>query len=131
MSAPARIQPTRYEVNCLPEDDINGHSFALAVEYRGRDRWAVVRHGQCLGADGTWSYESVPSERTDEWLDHHRFDLGTALRLALAAAPSVTVNGWTVADALAMHAATTDEERDAVWATIRARHRAAHAGGEA
>lgn len=129
MSAPQEptARPTRYEVNCLPEDDINAAGFALAVEYRGRGRWAVVRHGQCLAADGTWDYESVPSERADEWLAQYRHDLDTALRLAREAAPRVTVNGWTVDDALAMHAATSDEERDAVWARIRARHAARRA----
>ncbi len=43
-----------------------------------------------------------PSERDDDWLDAHRFDLDTALMLAKEAAPKVTVNGFTVADALRM-----------------------------
>ncbi|MGW9375680.1 hypothetical protein ACWGVR_37385, partial [Streptomyces xanthophaeus] len=55
---------------------------------------------QCLGSDGTWEYEMRPSEREDEWLDAHRFDLDTALKLARDQAPLVTVNGFTVDDAL-------------------------------
>ncbi|MFI8499419.1 hypothetical protein ACIGFK_13120 [Streptomyces sp. NPDC085524] len=94
------IKPTRYVVSCFPPDSREGAHFNIAVEYRGRDLWAVVRLGACLGADGAWSYESIPSERADEWLAEHRFDLDTALKLAKEAAPLVTVNGYTVADAL-------------------------------
>ncbi|MEV6737922.1 hypothetical protein AB0N14_13705 [Streptomyces sp. NPDC051104] len=98
------VQATRYVVSCFQPDDHEGAVFNLAVEYRGRGLWAVIRMGSCLGADGTWSYESIPSERTDEWLAEHRFDLETALKLAKEAAPHITVNGFTVADAIAMEA---------------------------
>jgi hypothetical protein len=40
-----------------------------------------------------------PHGRSAAWLAAHRFDLDTALRLAQAAAPTVTVNGRTAADA--------------------------------
>jgi hypothetical protein len=93
---------TQYRVNCLTDDDINGHLFGITVEYRGRGLWAVNRLGRCLGTDGVWDYESIPSEREDEWLATHRFDEETALQLAREAAPHVTVNGFTVADALRM-----------------------------
>jgi hypothetical protein len=96
------VQATRYTVNCLPEDGIDSHVFEIAVEYRGRGLWAVTRHSRCLAADGTWDWEMRPSEREDAWLDAHRFDLDTALRLAKEAAPKITVNGFTVADALRM-----------------------------
>ena len=100
----ASRQATEYEVSILPEGDINRHVFAITVAYRGRGLWAVSRHSQCLAADGTWSWESIPSEREDEWLAAHRFPLEEALRLAKDAAPHITVNGYTVADALAMEA---------------------------
>jgi hypothetical protein len=98
------VRPTRYEVNCLPEEDINARLFALTVEYRGRELWAVRRgtFHDCLGVDGTWDHEPNPSNRDDDWLAAHRFDLDTALRLAKEAAPKVTVNGWTVQRALAV-----------------------------
>lgn len=95
------VRATRYTVNCLPETDINASAFEITIEYRGRDLWAVVRHSYCLGCDGTWDYEMRPSEREDEWLAKHRFDLDTAGKLARAAAPHITVNGHTVAEALA------------------------------
>src|SRR5690606_2902511 len=96
------VQATRYTVNCLPENGIDSHVFEITVEYRGRGLWAVKRHSQCLAADGTWDWEMRPSEREDDWLAEHRFDLDTALKLAKEAAPKVTVNGFTVTDALRM-----------------------------
>ncbi|MFF8482369.1 hypothetical protein [Streptomyces antibioticus] len=91
-------QATRYEVSLLPPGDINHHLFTLHVEWRGDDRWAVIRHGWCLGSNGKWDYERVPSEREDEWLSWHRFDLDTALALAKRHAPNVTVNGRTAVE---------------------------------
>jgi hypothetical protein len=92
---------TRVSVNLLPPSDPHGHVFEITVEYRGRDQWAILRNGWCLSRDGAWDYELRPSEREDDWLDAHRFDLDTALRLAKEAAPGVTVNGLTAAQALA------------------------------
>lgn len=92
---------TRYTVNLLPETDINSHVFEITVEYRGNGRWAVLRHGQCLDQYGVWEYELRPSEREEDWIATHRFDLDTALRLAKEAAPGVMVNGLTAAGALA------------------------------
>jgi hypothetical protein len=92
------VQPTAYRVSLLPEDDVNHRFYVLTVEYR-QGRWAVTNGDSCLGADGTWADEVKPHGRGDEWLAAHRFDLDTALRLAQAAAPHVTVNGRTAADA--------------------------------
>lgn len=100
----ATVRPVRYTVSCLPEDDINGPPFGIDVEYCGGGRWAVTRLGACLGVDGEWDEGVKPYGRGDDWLNGHRFDLDTALRLAREAAPNVTVNGYTVADALAMRA---------------------------
>lgn len=92
-------QATRYEVSILPEDDINRPVFTIDVEYRGEGRWAVVRHGSCLGTDGIWEFGVKEYDRGDAWLDAHRFDLETALALAKKAAPHLTVNGHTAVDA--------------------------------
>ncbi|MET9957463.1 hypothetical protein ABZ135_38750, partial [Streptomyces sp. NPDC006339] len=73
--------------------------FTINVEARGNGQWAVSRHRQCIDANGNWSWESIPSERTDEWLAQHRFDLDTALNLARKAAPHLVVNGHTAIDA--------------------------------
>jgi hypothetical protein len=92
------VEATRFEVSLFPADDINRSAFTIDVEYRGHDRWAVVRHRQCLNAAGEWSYESIPSEREEEWLAAHRFDLATAQQLAKQAAPHLIVNGRTALD---------------------------------
>lgn len=92
--------PTQYTVTLVPETDINAPFYEITVDYRGHGQWAIVRHKQCMNGEGEWSWESIPSEREDEWLAEHRFDLDTALRLAKEAAPKVTVNGITAVEAL-------------------------------
>lgn len=92
---------TRYEVSCIPPDHIDADLFTIRVEWRGRDRWAVLKRGYCLGTDGEWDYEPTSSERDEEWLAAHRFDEETALRLADEVAPHMRVRNYTVADALA------------------------------
>lgn len=99
------VRVTRYEVSCVSPGNINAPHFTITVEWRGTvdgaDRWAVCHFKQCLGVDGEWSWEPSPSNRDDDWKTAHRFDLDTALRLAKEAAPKMTVNGRTAADALA------------------------------
>lgn len=102
MSEPT-VKVTAYEVSCLPEDHIDAYHFTLRVVYRGKDRWAVVDGPWCLDADGNSEYESLPSNRTDEFLAVHRFDLDTALNIARKYAPKMRINGFTVADVLARH----------------------------
>lgn len=98
----ATVQATKYLVSCIPEGTDGRSSFTLSVEYRGDDRWAVMDHPHCLSADGAWDFEHIPSERTDEWIANHRFDLDTALDLARKNAPLLHANGFTVSDVLAM-----------------------------
>lgn len=111
------VRAAKYTVNCLPEDGFDSHVFELTVEYRGEGRWGVFRNAHCsLGVDGEWSWghdwpggepegdaewDAYHASR-EAWLDSHRFDEETALKLAKEQAPLVTVNGFTVADALAM-----------------------------
>ncbi|WP_093803942.1 hypothetical protein [Streptomyces sp. Wb2n-11] len=97
------VKAVEYTVNCVPDDGIDGNLFEIRVQYRGAERYAVTRHGQqCLGADGTWDQGVKEYDRGLDWLNAHRFDLDTALEMAKQAAPFVTVNGFTVADAIAM-----------------------------
>ena len=93
------VEVTRYEVSVLPHDDINRSCFTITVESRGRGLWAVARHSQCLDASGQWDWEPSPSNREDDWLATHRFDLDTALKLARETAPTLRVNGETATDA--------------------------------
>jgi len=98
---PVEVRITRYAVCAYPGDDINRGHFVVTVEDRGGGRWAVCQYGMCLNTSGGWDYEPIPSERRDDWLATHRYDLDTALRLAQQAAPKITVNGSTIADVLA------------------------------
>lgn len=96
------MHPTAYQVSCLPKDHPDATSWGATVEYRGGDRWAVMRLSRCLGSDDRWSYEPTPPEREGEWLAAHLFDLDTALRLAREAVPHIRVNGFSPADVIAM-----------------------------
>jgi hypothetical protein len=97
------VHAVEYTVNCVPEDNFESHCWEIRVQYRGNGRYAVIQHGNlCLGRDGTWDHGVKEYDRGDAWLDNHRFDLDTALQLAKEQAPLVTVNGYTVTQAIAM-----------------------------
>ena len=98
-------RPTRYEVSVWPDEIecMDSDTWKLAVEYRGEGKWAVSRSRQCLGADGRWDWEPLPSSREDDWLAQHRFPLDAALDLARKHAPGVTINGMTALEVLARH----------------------------
>lgn len=94
MSDP-RVEATQYTVSVMPENSTDRHLFDLTVELRGPGQWAVCHMRKCLGTDGQWDYEPLPSERDDKWKAGHRFDLNQALILAQQAAPEMRVNGMT------------------------------------
>lgn len=96
---------TEVTVSAIPEGNINHGAYAITVQWRGGETYAVVRGGFALGADGEWDYEPSPSNRDDEWIATHRFTYDRAYQLAIEAAPDVIVNGMTVAVALARAAA--------------------------
>lgn len=91
---PGIVRATRYEVNLVPEHADPGSIYAITVNYRGDDRWAVIRHTLCLSSEGRWDRERVSSEREEEWLNTHRFDLDTALRLAKEQATDIAPAAW-------------------------------------
>lgn len=92
---------TEVTVCAVPEDNITHHSYAITVAWRGDETYAVTHYRRCLGTDGEWDFEPSPGSRTDKWIATHRFAYDTALRLARAAAPGVTVNGWSAAQIVA------------------------------
>lgn len=95
---------TQYTVSVFPPElhnNIDAYSYLIQVEEAAPGRWAVRRMKRCLNADGHWDWESIPSERTEEWLTEFRHDKETALRLAGEAAPLVRVNGKTAPEMLA------------------------------
>lgn len=90
---------TEVTISVLPESSINHSTFAVKVAWRGDERYAVLHHGYCLGTDGEWDYESIPSGREDDWLATHRFTYDEAYRRAIDVAPAIKVNGFTAAEA--------------------------------
>jgi len=88
----------RYSISYLPEDHDAYDMFVVYVERRSKDSWAVTRGGcYCYSRDGKWDYESVPSERTEEWLAAHRWGvLSDAFEAARSAPFFLRVNGYTL-----------------------------------
>lgn len=91
------VRVTRYEVTCLPPDDINTVACTVTVDWRGEDRWAVVHNGAYFDINGNKSWgvhwedgreptnaeELASYARAHEaWLNAHRFDRDTALGIA-------------------------------------------------
>jgi hypothetical protein len=108
-----RSTVTSYVVTIWPEDcsGMDSAMYCCAVVDQGYGKWSVRRGtctdkegGQpCLGTDGEWHYENLPSDRTRQELAEHRFDVVTALGLAREMAPRVTLNGLTAEEALKRH----------------------------
>ena len=88
---PVHVAATEYTVTVVTDAELL-LTFAIKVEWRGGDRFAVVRHGRCLARSGQWDPEPFVSEQSDEWLAEHRFGIEEALALARAAAPKVMLN---------------------------------------
>lgn len=99
-SPEAHVRATEYTVSCLPASDVNAYLFTLTVEERSEGRWAVCRNSSCYDREGRREHERIPSERRAEWLARFRFPLEEALEIAKRLAPTITVNGYTVSDAL-------------------------------
>lgn len=87
------VQPARYEVCALPPDFKAWRLFVLNVEYRGDGRWAVCHHGMAYSGDDKAQLTGAGPTPT--------FTLDEALELAKRLAPTIRVNRFTVADALA------------------------------
>ena len=108
------VHQTEYMISALPVTHHEVTLFAVWVQWRGGarvggdvDRYSVSSW-QSGGAnqvwhvgDGGWVYESIPSERSDEFLAATRYPLVRALEIAREVAPMVTVNGWTPSAVLA------------------------------
>jgi hypothetical protein len=96
---------TEYEFSCFPPGHPERRHFTVYVRYRGtvkgRHTYAVMRWDrEAYGTDGEFDWEPSTSNREDGWLETHRFDLTTALRLAQEIAPRLKINGHTVADVM-------------------------------
>ena len=92
------VRVTRYDVSAYPDpESINAHVYTITVEERSPGQWAVCWMSDCYDIDGEGCYETIPSERTDEWKARYRHDLDTALAIAKHVALTQQVNGRTAA----------------------------------
>lgn len=83
---------TEHTVCALPEDHRDWRHFAIKVQRRGSGYWVLVNEGFYLTPDGEWTPSIADAIQLDE---------RSALELAEEVKPSIEVNGFTVADALA------------------------------
>lgn len=93
--AKATVRITRYTVSCFPESHPDSSSWDITVEERAPGRWSVGVRSWVIGRRGRYVYEPNPSSRTDAFKRAYRFDLDTALKIAVREAPKVVVNGMT------------------------------------
>jgi hypothetical protein len=97
------LKSVAYSVGELPLDHPEYYNFEIRVECRNlaEGQWAIVRRADVWSrSTSSWDYEPLSSGRTDEWLADHRFSRAEAILIATRLAPGLTVNGFTVTDAL-------------------------------
>lgn len=99
LSGRIRAIPDRLEAAAglsLPASAVQIEAYSLSDGTRientnppngSQQRWAVRRNNDCMSLDLQWSYEPLPSSRTQEWLAQHRFPSAQA---AIAAALAAT-----------------------------------------
>lgn len=100
-SPEAVIRIAKYAVSCLPRTHRSYWHFTVWVVERAPSEWEVRADGTVHDADGNPSWGPLPLEDREAWQARHRFDLDTAVEIAKQIAPTLTVNGVTVADILA------------------------------
>lgn len=84
-------QPIEYVVSAVPLEWPAARHFSAKIKYLRPGEWFVERLGEFLTDAGEWTY--TRSERAV-------FELEEAFEFARTAVPHLTVNGYTVADAL-------------------------------
>lgn len=92
-----------------PDSELFRH-LSVAVEWRGRDAYAIVHNKRTLNRAGEWEYETQPSSRTDEYLATSRFSYEDALTLARAVVPRLTLMGLTADQWLVLEALSEQPE---------------------
>jgi hypothetical protein len=83
----------------LPPDHPEYDLFAVKVAWRGSDQYGVIWRSRRLSRSGKWSWEPLPSSRTDAWIKRHSFSYDEARERACKVAPTITCNGRTALQA--------------------------------
>lgn len=97
---PLVVTPTRIAVTRLPErlwSESGACSFILYVEWRSEGKYAVVDDlRSSYNREGERQRESLPSSRTEEYLQSYRFSKEEALQVAARVLPQLRLRTWTV-----------------------------------
>lgn len=104
------VAPTGYDE--LVHTDKDAWRLTIVLVDSENDRWGVKRFSYRLNRNTMeWSYEPIPSERTDQWREDHQFTYEEAANAALALVDDLVVNGMTAQEASDYVAARLKKER--------------------
>lgn len=92
-------EPTGYHFSIFPEgyttplysDADQFHwNFGISVRYKGHGKWSIEHRGFELSRGGSWdhAYRTVEN-KTEDWLNNHRFTRHEALKKAYEMAPKI------------------------------------------
>jgi hypothetical protein len=60
--------------NLLAQNKSISEYECVVVEKRSKTQWAICHGHDCLGKDGKWEYEPMPSSRSESFIQQTRFD---------------------------------------------------------
>jgi hypothetical protein len=90
---------TVFTFNALPDEvrfeSDESHYFDVTVEKRSQDTWAVKHRNNCFNTNLAGVYESLPSNRTDEFIANYRFTLAEAVEIAERLSHVIKLTGST------------------------------------
>lgn len=89
------IHTTMCTVSIFPPGHPLRKAFHLELrrhEHLGPDKWSVMDGPIHMTADGSFEHDNDAVSR-DEWLAKYFFDLETARKMAIKAAPEIEING--------------------------------------
>lgn len=99
--APLFEHVTELTVNAIPVE-LRGSDedswFSVKVVWRGENRYAVMHLNSAYNAQLQREWESLPSSRSDDFVENFRFPLLEAVQIAEKVAQQVTLQGLTVQD---------------------------------
>lgn len=92
-------QVEAFWVTTIPSDvfaeSYEWHHWSVRIVRKSFGRWAVDAIGGNYDAEGNSQYETIPSERTEKFIEKFRHSLDVAVPLAFEIARTQRVNGLT------------------------------------
>jgi hypothetical protein len=99
--APLLETVTEFTVTAIPKeirDEDEERYFSVNIVRRSEGRYAVMYLNEAFDANLNESYESLPSSRTEEFIENFRFPLPEAVKLAEELASRLVFQGLSVRD---------------------------------